>query len=101
MEIQQIHLITISNVITEDTTAPDAISSGVVTGGVHPQDTSGQLGYLNVAVTNSTIPSDFAGYIVKIVSSTNTWTQTFNSSTALSNLYITGDYLLVNHIRYL
>lgn len=82
--------ITISNVITEDTTAPDAISSGVVTGGVHPQDTSGQLGYLNVAVTNSTIPSDFAGYIVKIVSSTNTWTQTFNSSTALSNLYITG-----------
>jgi len=82
--------ITISNVITEDTTAPDAISSGVVTGGVHPQDTSGQLGYLNIAVTNSTIPSDFAGYIVKIVSSTNTWTQTFNSSTALSNLYITG-----------
>jgi len=82
--------ITISNVVTEDTTAPDPISAGVVTGGVHPQDSSGQLGYLNVAVTNATIPSDFAGYIVKIVSSTNTWTQTFNSSTALSNLYITG-----------
>jgi hypothetical protein len=82
--------ITISNVVTEDTTAPDPISAGVVTGGVHPQDSSGQLGYLNIAVTNATIPSDFAGYIVKIVSSTNTWTQTFNSSTALSNLYITG-----------
>ena len=82
--------ITISNVVTEDTTAPDPISAGVVTGGVHPQDSSGQLGYLNVAVTNATIPADFAGYIVKIVSSTNTWTQTFNSSTALSNLYITG-----------
>lgn len=82
--------ITISNIVTEDTTAPDAISAGVVTGGVHPQDSSGQLGYLNVAVTNATIPTDFAGYIVKIVSSTNTWTQTFNSSTALSNLYLTG-----------
>jgi len=82
--------ITISNVVTEDTVAPDPISSGIVTGGVHPQDSSGRLGYLNVAVTNATIPTDFAGYIVKIVSSTNTWTQTFNSSTALSNLYITG-----------
>jgi hypothetical protein len=82
--------ITIANIVTEDTTAPDPISAGVVTGGVHPQDSSGQLGYLNVAVTNATIPADFAGYIVKIVSSTNTWTQTFNSSTALSNLYITG-----------
>ena len=82
--------ITISNVVTEDTVAPDPIVSGVVSGGVHPQDSSGQLGYLNVAVTNATIPADFAGYIVKIVSSTNTWTQTFNSSTALSNLYITG-----------
>jgi hypothetical protein len=82
--------ITISNIVTEDTVAPNAISAGVVTGGVHPQDSSGQLGYLNVAVTNATIPDDFAGYIVKIVSSTNTWTQTFNSSTALSNLYITG-----------
>lgn len=82
--------ITISNAVTEDTTAPDQISSGVVTGGVHPQDSSGQLGYLNVAVTNGTIPADFAGYIVKIVSSTNTWTQEFSSSTALSNLYITG-----------
>ena len=82
--------ITISNLVTEDTVAPNSISAGVVTGGVHPQDSSGQLGYLNVAVTNSTIPADFAGYIVKIVSSTNTWTQTFNSTTALSNLYITG-----------
>ena len=82
--------ITISNIVTEDTVAPDPISAGIVTGGVHPQDSSGQLGYLNIAVTNATIPTDFAGYIVKIVSSTNTWTQTFNSSTALSNLYITG-----------
>jgi len=82
--------ITISNLVPEDTIAPNAILTGVVTGGVHPQDSSGQLGYLNVAVTNSTIPVDFAGYIVKIVSSTNTWTQTFNSTTALSNLYITG-----------
>ena len=82
--------ITITNLVTEDTVAPNAISSGVVSGGVHPQDSSGQLGYLNVAVTNSTIPTDFAGYIVKIVGGTNTWTQTFNSTTALSNLYITG-----------
>ena len=82
--------ITIANIVTEDTTAPDPISAGVVTGGVHPQDSSGQLGFLNIDVTNGTIPADFAGYIVKIVSSTNTWTQTFNSSTALSNLYLTG-----------
>jgi hypothetical protein len=82
--------IIITNLVTEDTVAPNAISSGVVSGGVHPQDSSGQLGYLNVAVTNSTIPTDFAGYIVKIVGGTNTWTQTFNSTTALSNLYITG-----------
>jgi len=82
--------ITISNLVTEDTVAPDAISSGIVTGGVHPQDSSGQLGYLNVALTNSTIPTDFAGYIVKIIGGTNTWTQTFNSTSALSNLYITG-----------
>jgi hypothetical protein len=82
--------ITISNVVTEDTTAPDQIASGIVTGGVNPQFSGGRLGYLNVAVTNSTIPADFAGYIVKIVSSTNTWTQEFASSTALSNLYITS-----------
>jgi hypothetical protein len=82
--------ITITNLVTEDTVAPDPISAGVVSGGVHPQDSSGRLGYLNVAVTNSTIPTDFAGYIVKIVGGTNTWTQTFNSTTALSNLYITG-----------
>jgi hypothetical protein len=82
--------ITITNLVTEDTVAPNAISAGVVSGGVHPQDSSGQLGYLNVAVTNSTIPTDFAGYIVKIIGGTNTWTQTFNSTTALSNLYITG-----------
>ncbi len=82
--------ITITNIVTEDTVAPDPISAGVVSGGVHPQDSSGQLGYLNIALTNSTIPSDFAGYIVKIVGGTNTWTQTFNSTTALSNLYITG-----------
>jgi len=82
--------ITISNLVTEDTVAPNVISSGIVTGGVHPQDLSGQMGYLNVAVTNSTIPSDFAGYIVKVEGVNNTWTQTFNSKTALSNLYITG-----------
>ena len=82
--------ITITNIVTEDTVAPDPILSGVVSGGVHPQDSSGQLGYLNVGVTNSTIPADFAGYIVKIVGGTNTWNQTFNSTTALSNLYITG-----------
>jgi hypothetical protein len=83
--------IEISNIVTEDTVAPNAISAGVVTGGPNPSDPSGQTGYLNVQVTNSsTIPTDFAGYIVKIVSSTNTWNQTFSSSTALSNLYITG-----------
>ena len=83
--------ITISNVATEDTVAPNPISAGVLTGGPNPSDPSGQLGYLNIQVTNSsTIPTDFAGYIVKIVSSTNSWTQAFNSPTALSNLYITG-----------
>ena len=82
--------ITITNLVTEDTVAPNPISAGTVSGGVHPQDPSGRLGYLNVAVTNSTIPTDFAGYIVKIIGGTNTWTQTFNSTTALSNLYITG-----------
>ena len=82
--------ITISNAVTADTTAPNQITSGIVTGGVNPQFSGGRLGYLNVAVTNSTIPTDFAGYIVKIVSSTNTWTQEFSSPTALSNLYITN-----------
>ena len=82
--------IQITNLVTEDTVAPNAILSGVVSGGVHPQDSSGRLGYLNVAVTNSTIPTDFAGYIVKIIGGTNTWTQTFNSTVGLSSLYITG-----------
>ena len=82
--------ITISNVASEDSTAPDPIASGIVTGGVHPQDPSGQLGYLNIAVTNATIPADFAGYVVKIVGGSNTWNQVFDSKVALSNLYVTG-----------
>jgi hypothetical protein len=82
--------ITISSEVAEDTTAPDPIASGITTGGVHPQDPSGQLGYLNAAITNGTIPDDFAGYIAKIVGPTNTWNQIFDSKVALSNLYLTG-----------
>ena len=82
--------ITISSEVAEDTTAPDPIASGITTGGVHPQDPSGQLGYLNAAITNGTIPDDFAGYIAKIVGPTNTWNQVFDSKVALSNLYLTG-----------
>lgn len=86
--------ITVSDIVTEDTTAPDPIVSAIPTAGIRPGDSSGQLGYINLAITNGTIPSDFAGYIVKIQGSTNSWTQTFNSSTSLSNLYI-GSGILV------
>lgn len=86
--------VTISNIVTEDTTAPNPISSAIATSGIRPGDSSGQLGFINLAITNSTIPSDFAGYIVKVIDGSNSWTQTFNSSTDLSNLYI-GTGILV------
>lgn len=82
--------ITVSNVVIEDTAAPDPIVSAVATAGPHPQDPSATLGYINLAITNGTIPTDFNGYIVKITGPTNSWTQDFKSTTALSNLYLTG-----------
>jgi hypothetical protein len=80
----------VSNIVTEDTTAPDPIVSSVATAGPHPQDPSATLGFINLAITNSTIPTDFNGYIVKIIGQSNTWTQEFKSKTALTNLYLTG-----------
>jgi len=82
--------ITVSNIVSEDTIAPDPIIAAAATAGPHPQDPSATLGYINLAITNATIPTDFDGYIVKIVGSTNSWTQEFKSKTALSNLYLTG-----------
>jgi hypothetical protein len=73
---------------TPEEIVPATIVSATATSGVNPLDSSGQLGYINLSITNGTIPSVFGGYIVKIQNSTNTWTQAFESKTALSSLYV-------------
>jgi hypothetical protein len=83
----QTFTITVVSPVPEEI-VPATIISATASAGVNPLDSSGQLGYINLSITNGVIPAVFGGYIVKIQSSTNTWTQTFESKTALSSLYV-------------
>jgi hypothetical protein len=71
-----------------DNIAPDPIQSATAVGVADGSDSSGISGILNVSVVNSlaAAPSDFNGYIVKIIrqSDSKEWYQTFFSKTYLT-----------------
>jgi hypothetical protein len=71
-----------------DDIAPDPIQSATAVGVADGSDSSGISGILNVSVVNSlaAAPSDFNGYIVKIIrqSDSKEWYQTFFSKTYLT-----------------
>ena len=71
-----------------DDIAPDPIQSATAVGIADGSDSSGISGILNVSVVNSlaSAPSDFNGYIVKIIrqSDSKEWYQTFFSKTYLT-----------------
>ncbi len=71
-----------------DDIAPDPIQSATAVGIADGSDSSGISGILNVSVVNSlaSVPSDFNGYIVKIIrqSDSKEWYQTFFSKTYLT-----------------
>jgi len=71
-----------------DDIAPDPIQSATAVGVADGSDSSGISGILNVSVVNSlaSAPSDFNGYIVKIIrqSDSKEWYQTFFSKTYLT-----------------
>jgi hypothetical protein len=71
-----------------DDIAPDPIQSATAEGIADGSDSSGISGILNVSVVNSlaSAPSDFNGYIVKIIrqSDSKEWYQTFFSKTYLT-----------------
>jgi hypothetical protein len=73
-----------------DAIAPDPIQSATAVGVADSSDSSGISGILNVSVVNAVAaaPSDFNGYIVKIIrqSDSKEWSQTFFSKTYLSTL---------------
>ena len=75
-----------------DAIAPDPIQSATAVGVADGSDSSGISGILNVSVVNAvaTVPSDFNGYIVKIIrqSDSKEWSQTFFSKTYLSTLSV-------------
>ena len=71
-----------------DAVAPDPIQSATAVGVADSSDSSGISGILNVSVVNAVAaaPSDFSGYIVKIIrqSDSKEWYQTFFSKTYLT-----------------
>ncbi len=73
-----------------DAEAPGAIQSATAVGAADPSDSGGTLGIITLSIVNSasTVPSDFNGYIVKIIRSSDSkeWTQQFNSKTYLTSL---------------
>lgn len=73
-----------------DAIAPDPIQSATASASVDPADISGQTGLITLSLTNAvaTVPSDFNGYIVKIIRSSDSkqWTQEFSSKTYLTSL---------------
>jgi hypothetical protein len=75
-----------------DAIAPDPIQSATAVGVADSSDSSGISGILNVSVVNAVAaaPSDFNGYIVKIIrqSDSKEWSQTFFSKTYLSTLSV-------------
>ncbi|MEY4331280.1 MAG: hypothetical protein RLZZ196_18 [Bacteroidota bacterium] len=75
-----------------DALAPDPIQSATAVGGADPSDSGGTLGLITLSIVNavSTVPSDFNGYIVKIIRSSDSkeWTQQINSKTYLTSIPI-------------
>lgn len=75
-----------------DSVPPDAIQSATAVGSADTTDTSGISGTITISVVNSisACPSDFAGYVVKIVraSDSKEWTQSFSSKTYLTTLNV-------------
>jgi hypothetical protein len=73
-----------------DAIAPDQIQSATAVGAADPSDSGGTLGIITLSIVNAvaTVPSDFNGYIVKVVRSSDSkqWTQQFNSKTYLSSI---------------
>ena len=73
-----------------DALAPDPIQSATAVGGADPSDSGGTVGLITLSVVNavSAAPSDFYGYIVKIVrtSDSKEWTQQINSKTYLTSI---------------
>ena len=73
-----------------DALAPDPIQSATAVGAADSSDSGGTLGIITVSVVNAvaTVPSDFNGYIVKVIRSSDSkeWTQQLNSKTYLSTL---------------
>ena len=73
-----------------DAEAPGAIQSATAVALPDASDTGGTIGLITLTIVNSTsaCPSDFNGYIVKILRSSDSkeWTQSFNSKTYLTTL---------------
>lgn len=73
-----------------DSLAPDPIQSATASATVDTTDSSGLSGIITLTVTNavSAAPSDFNGYIVKIIRQSDNaqWTQEFLSKTYLTTL---------------
>ena len=73
-----------------DALAPDQIQSATAVGAADPSDSGGTLGIITLSIVNAsaTVPSDFNGYIVKVIRSSDSkeWTQQFNSKTYLSSI---------------
>ena len=73
-----------------DALAPDQIQSATAVGAADPSDSGGTLGIITLSLVNAvaTVPSDFNGYIVKIIRSSDSkeWTQQFNSKTYLISI---------------
>lgn len=73
---------------TTDTTPPPTITSVTGVGASNLDDPSGISGQVTLTIVQPTMPSDFAGYSVKIINGAQTWYQEFPSTTALSTLVV-------------
>ena len=73
-----------------DSIAPDPIQSATAVGAADPSDSGGTIGIINLSIVNAVAaaPSDFNGYIVKVIRSSDSkqWTQEFNSKTYLTSI---------------
>ncbi len=73
-----------------DSIPPDPIQSATAVGAADPSDSGGTIGIINLSIVNAVAaaPSDFNGYIVKVIRSSDSkqWTQEFNSKTYLTSI---------------
>ena len=73
-----------------DSIPPDPIQSATALGAADPSDSGGTIGIINLSIVNAVAaaPSDFNGYIVKVIRSSDSkqWTQEFNSKTYLTSI---------------